>query len=1227
MNPTTASQIALDNALLSSCYPAFLITTEVPEIYMHQFWNTVTKVKDSLSYQFKLDNKKFRVNAEVFREILQICLKLPDKPFDIPPSTDKEIDVKSSNSVGVYHCKNVDFVKLLWEDFAFQIDNHFSKESMPYPRFTKIIINHFILQNKSISMRNRINLHTARDDSLLGTLKYVSKTEEHQVYGALIPKEMLNEDILNSTAYETYFAYASGAKEPKMARKFKKHASPKLKTVPVSPKEPTKKPAKKTKTPAKGKRSKGIEIHSDVALTEAAQLKEVTKRIKKDFHISHASDSGDGTDFESGIPDEQQCKISGADKGTGTKPGVPDVPKYDSKSEKESWGDSGEDDDDDEDDSEDEDNDDNDDDDDGNDDDGDHDDNDDDSDHERTESDIDENLNLNQSNKEHEKEEEEYVDEFTHEEDNADNAKEENEEELDDAEELYRDVNVNLRKEDEEEDAHVTLTAVYDTKKTKGPMQSSSVSSDFTEKLLNFENASLADNEIASLMDTTVRHEEPSGQTSSLFTVPITVIPEIMSTFTTTIPPQHPFFNTLPQQATPTPTPTASEVTTSFPALPDFASVFRFNERVTNSEKDLSEMKQVDQYAQAISLIPAIVDRHINNKQREAIQQAIQSHIAECREETLADRREYINLIDTSVGAIIKEERNVIESLEAVVLGKSSSQPKSTYEVAASLSKFKLTKILMDKMEEHKSYLRADYKRKIYDVLVKSYNTKKDLFKIYGEVFTLKKRRDDKDKDQDPSDGSDRGTKRKKSSKDAESSRDPESKEFKSTRSSQGTSRSHHKSSGKYAHAEELSHIVDDSRVQQNQEFDTSNNDKQPDDEAVSNDDWYKKPEKPKMPDPDWNKRQQVDFRPSQTWISNMARAEKIPTSFDELMDTPIDFSAFVMNRLNITNLTQELLVGPTFNLLKGTCKSRMELEYHFEECFKAPTERLDWHNLKGKKYPFDLRKPLPLIPNHRGRHVIPFDYFINNDLEYLKGGSLSRKYSTSVTKTKAATYEGPKRQHFYGFVSNKVSAKDVYSRKRIIAVTSLKIMKWYDYCHLDEIEVRREDQQLYKFKEDERYDLNVALRMFTRRIFVQRRVEDLQLGIESYQKKLNLTKPGTFRQNLRNRTAYTAYSDPQGVIYEDQNNKNRLMRTGELHKFSDSTLNYVRTALHDITSGIRMVYMPKRKWRGLDKRRARVMIKDIDKQLFQRRIMRNLEKFVGGREYEEDLRLLERTI
>nr|GFA14726.1 hypothetical protein [Tanacetum cinerariifolium] len=201
-------------------------------------------------------------------------------------------------------------------------------------------------------------------------------------------------------------------------------------------------------------------------------------------------------------------------------------------------------------------------------------------------------------------------------------------------------------------------------------------------KILNLENPSPADNKIASLMETSARHA--------------TVVPEITSSFTTTIPPPHSFFNPFLQQATPTLTPTTFEATTSFPSLLDFSYVFRFNDRVTNLEKDLSELKQVDQYAQAISSIP-----------------------------------------------------------EAAVLTRSSSQPKSMNEAAASLSEFELTKILLDKIEEGKSHLRADYKKKLYDALVESYNTDKDIFEPYGEVFSLKRSRDDKDKDRDPFVGSD----------------------------------------------------------------------------------------------------------------------------------------------------------------------------------------------------------------------------------------------------------------------------------------------------------------------------------------------------------------------------------------------------------------------------------------------------------------------------------------
>ncbi|GJQ95908.1 hypothetical protein Tco_0007047 [Tanacetum coccineum] len=70
--------------------------------------------------------------------------------------------------------------------------------------------------------------------------------------------------------------------------------------------------------------------------------------------------------------------------------------------------------------------------------------------------------------------------------------------------------------------------------------------------------------------------------------------------------------------------------------------------------------------------------------------------------------------------------------------------------------------------------------------------------------------------------------------------------------------------------------------------------------------------------------------------------------------------------------------------------------------------------------------------------------------------------------------------------------------------------------------------------------------------------------------------------------TPYTGYPDVQGIIYQDELSRNRLMRTDELHKFSDGTLNHVRTTLNDIATGIKMDYFPKRRWSPQDKRRAR---------------------------------------
>ncbi|GJQ95069.1 zf-CCHC domain-containing protein [Tanacetum coccineum] len=139
--------------------------------------------------------------------------------------------------------------------------------------------------------------------------------------------------------------------------------------------------------------------------------------------------------------------------------------------------------------------------------------------------------------------------------------------------------------------------------------------------------------------------------------------------------------------------------------------------------------------------------------------------------------------------------------------------------------------------------------------------------------------------------------------------------------------------------------------------------------------------------------------------------------------------------------------------------------------------------------------------------------------------------------------------------------------------------------------------------------------------------MEDLQLGVESYQKKLDLTKLDTYRLDLKRKEAYSTYSNPGGFIYQNKDKKNRLMCIDELHKFSNSTLNDVRTALDDRLKGIRMKYLPQTIWRQSDKDKAGAMIQAIDKQLKTRRIMRSLEKFIGGRPYEDKMDSMHSTL
>ncbi|GKE39481.1 hypothetical protein Tco_1462886 [Tanacetum coccineum] len=309
-------QVIIDVIKNSMCFKAFTITSEVPEIFMHQFWYTIKKVKDSESYEFLLANKKCIFDVEVFKKILDICLRVEGEEFTPVQDNDDTLTFltylgykgplhKHTNMFvdhmhqpwrtlaaiinkclsgktasndklrksridilwGMFYKENVDYPELIWEDFAFQIDHRNERksrrETMPFLRFTK-------------------------EDGIVSRLKFVRIGEDYQEYGLHVPDTMLNDTIIQSESYQMFLKYSTSQIPPKKSR---------------------------------GKGSQGKKttdtLMEDVDVSEECRfgIKQTTLLLDQDVAL------------ELGVPDESTVVSATLSEGTSTKPGIPDEEK------------------------------------------------------------------------------------------------------------------------------------------------------------------------------------------------------------------------------------------------------------------------------------------------------------------------------------------------------------------------------------------------------------------------------------------------------------------------------------------------------------------------------------------------------------------------------------------------------------------------------------------------------------------------------------------------------------------------------------------------------------------------------------------------------------------------------------------------------------------------------------------------------------------------------------
>ncbi|GJZ44084.1 hypothetical protein Tco_0591339 [Tanacetum coccineum] len=286
------------------------------------------------------------------------------------------------------------------------------------------------------------------------------------------------------------------------------------------------------------------------------------------------------------------------------------------------------------------------------------------------------------------------------------------------------------------------------------------------------------------------------------------------------------------------------------------------------------------------------------------------------------------------------------------------------------------------------------------------------------------------------------------------------------------------------------------------------------------------------------------------------------------------------------------------------------------EECHKMRIDQIDWTNLEGDQVRIDISRPLPLS-GPPGHVTIQTRFFFNKDLDYLRYGSKGCGQALSISKMKATRYHdfGLELLKFYidrhTVDSNR---KVVRTHMRILSVSSIKAYFHYGYDYLQEITLRRADYQEYTIAEkdfknlypsdfedlnllllqghlnhfsgSDKRMLSTAVNLWTHNLVIRQRVEDLQLGIKSHQKQLNLTKLGWDAKDFEYKHDYTIIDSPRATVFP-------------------VTLDYrvKEYKVNQLNPGMNTQF-----WTAKDVTGNKEFIHDIEQRLKTRRIFRNLE-------------------
>nr|GEW87709.1 hypothetical protein [Tanacetum cinerariifolium] len=301
---------------------------------------------------------------------------------------------------------------------------------------------------------------------------------------------------------------------------------------------------------------------------------------------------------------------------------------------------------------------------------------------------------------------------------------------------------------------------------------------------------------------------------------------------------------------------------------------------------------------------------------------------------------------------------------------------------------------------------------------------------------------------------------------------------------------------------------------------------------------------------------------PKNNWASALAFICSPPLE-DSLLSQTGDIAMFIdwfCKRQGITKLKPQDLEGPAFEVVKVFHPNVIHLQYQMEECHKLLTASVDDSILRH-----NVNKPLPL-GGPPARVTIQSDFFFNKDLEYLRYGSKGSRHALSISKMKGAYYPDvgleqmvPDQMWIEEECKYDIATIAVRTHMRILSVVRIEVFSMCGYDYMNKIVLRRADlnehiiaerdfKYLYPSNFEDLYLLNLQ--------------EDFQLGIESYQTQLNLTKPRWDATGFEYKHDYTVINSPRAVTFWDRYGVQMIMRFNDIHKFSDGTLQQIDEAI-----------------------------------------------------------------